>query len=215
MIKDAAVDWSFARELGTIALQTSNPPRSRTVWFVLHEGALYVPSGMAASKSWPQKLAEDPVVLLRVGEDLYVRTAHKVEETDERAAAWELVSQKYDMPDGSGDERNWMYRMTPSTRWRDRPRRERPDPRPRRVGLPRQRQDHARAPPARRRPAARRARGRGVKRVRRARNRRGRCWPRLATTTWSSPAAACAASSPTSWSRPSSDCASRRSPSAS
>lgn len=111
--KDALVDWSFAADLDSIALQTSNPPRSRTVWFVLHEGALYVPSGMAASKTWPQKVAEDPVVLLGIESDLYIRTALKVSDPAERATTWALVSQKYGVPDGNEDPRNWMYRMDP------------------------------------------------------------------------------------------------------
>lgn len=113
VVKDAAVDWSFARGLDTIALQTSNPPRSRTVWFVLHDEALYVPCGMAETKSWPEKVAEDPVVLLRVGSDLYVRTAMRVDDAAERAATFALVAAKYGVPDGSGDPGQWIYRMDP------------------------------------------------------------------------------------------------------
>ena len=82
----------------------------------------------------------------------------------------------------------------------------------RRLGLPRQWQDHARAPPARRRAPHRRARGGGFERVRRARHRRGAARPTYAMTTSSSRAAACAASSPTRSSRRSRRCASARSP---
>lgn len=113
VVKDAAVDWSFAADRQTIALQTSNPPRSRTVWLVVHDGALYVPSGFVAAKQWPHRLADDPVVLLRVDERLYLRTAVRVTDPALLTALWRKVEDKYGAPVPEDLESHWVFRMEP------------------------------------------------------------------------------------------------------
>ena len=113
VVKDAAVDWSFVAERPTIAIQTSNPPRSRTVWLVVHDGALYVPSGFVAAKQWPHLLAEDPVVLLRIDERLYLRTAVRVTDPDLLALLWKKVADKYAVEESTDHESHWIFRMEP------------------------------------------------------------------------------------------------------
>jgi hypothetical protein len=113
VVRHAAVDWSFAADRQTIALQTSNPPRSRTVWLVVHDGALYVPSGNARAKQWPHQLAEDPVVLLRIGERLYLRTAVRVTDPSLLTVLWQEVADKYATETSLDHESHWIFRMEP------------------------------------------------------------------------------------------------------
>jgi hypothetical protein len=113
VVTDPGVNWSFAANVPTIELQTSNPPRSRTVWFIVHAGAAYVPCGFVAAKRWPHTLAEDPVVLLRIGGKLYVRTAVRVTDEALLGVLWGEVERKYG-PAMEGDyESNWIFRMDP------------------------------------------------------------------------------------------------------
>jgi hypothetical protein len=111
VVKDAAVDWSFAADRQTLALQTSNPPRSRTVWLVVHDGALYVPSGNARAKQWPHQLAEDPVVLLRIDERLFLRTAVRVTDPSLLTVLWKEVADKYAIEAFEDHESHWIFRM--------------------------------------------------------------------------------------------------------
>ncbi len=52
-------DWSFARDVRIIELQLLDPPRSRTLWIVEHEGKIYVNSNYMLGfigrlwKRWP------------------------------------------------------------------------------------------------------------------------------------------------------------------
>src|SRR5688500_1402975 len=42
-------DWSFVHDLPTIELQLLDPPRSRVIWIIEHEGKPYVVSGYMGS----------------------------------------------------------------------------------------------------------------------------------------------------------------------
>src|SRR5262245_40761820 len=59
LYQGAEPDWSFARDIQEIEFQLVDPPRSRTIWCVVHEGKLYIVSGYmrraiaAVWKKWP------------------------------------------------------------------------------------------------------------------------------------------------------------------
>lgn len=61
-------------------------PRSITTSYLLHDDALYVPSVMAARKSWPQQVLADDRVVLRIGGKLYERRAVRVTDPAELRA---------------------------------------------------------------------------------------------------------------------------------
>jgi hypothetical protein len=111
IVTDAAVDWSFATDLQTLALQTSDPPRSRSVWLVVHEGALYVPSGSSVAERWPHELARDPVALLRIEERLYLRRAVRVSDPALLTVLWRKVANKYGVEAAGDHESHWIFRM--------------------------------------------------------------------------------------------------------
>ena len=73
-------DWAFARDVREIELQLMTPPRSRTVWVVEHDGALFVPCGYRDSwwgrlwKQWPLEAREDPRAVVRIEGKRYERT---------------------------------------------------------------------------------------------------------------------------------------------
>jgi hypothetical protein len=118
LVPDGSVDWSFAEPLSTIEFQLEEPPRSRTVWFVLHEGALYVPCGMpnfTLWKQWPHEALADGRSVLRVEGRRYERQAVRVTDPDVVAPVLELVTGKYGLGDAedAGPDDVWIFRMDP------------------------------------------------------------------------------------------------------
>jgi hypothetical protein len=85
LVRDRDVDWTFAAPMQTLVLQSGGPPRSRTVWLLVHDGQLFVPSAYATAKRWPGELVDH----------------------------WGEIARKYgpSPPDSYGD--HWMFRMDP------------------------------------------------------------------------------------------------------
>jgi hypothetical protein len=77
-------DWSFVRDVPTIELQLLNPPRSRVIWIVEHEGKPYVVSGYMGSsigrlwKRWPAQAERDGRAIVRVAGKRYERTLKRI-----------------------------------------------------------------------------------------------------------------------------------------
>lgn len=70
-------DWSFLEEHLTVELQTMLPPRSRTMWMVVHDNRVFVVSNYMntkigkAWKQWPKKVAEDNRALVRLDSKIF------------------------------------------------------------------------------------------------------------------------------------------------
>ena len=101
-------DWSFARDLPTIELQLLNPPRSRVIWIVEHEGKPYVVSGYMGStigrlwKHWPAQAERDGRAVVRIAGKRYERTLKRIKTGPEvEGVAAEL-------------RRKYRYRVTPA-----------------------------------------------------------------------------------------------------
>jgi hypothetical protein len=73
-------DWTFARDIGEMDLQLLDPPRSRTLWVIVHEAKLFLVSGYMRSavggiwKKWPHEVEHDPRAVVRVAGVRYERT---------------------------------------------------------------------------------------------------------------------------------------------
>jgi hypothetical protein len=77
-------DWSFVRDVPTIELQLLNPPRSRVIWIVEHDGKPYVVSGYMSStigrlwKRWPAQAERDGRAVVRIAGKRYERTLKRI-----------------------------------------------------------------------------------------------------------------------------------------
>ncbi len=77
-------DWSFARDIGTIELQLLDPPRSRVIWILVHDGKIYVVSAYMGStigrlwKQWPAQAERDGRAILRIDGKRYERTLVRI-----------------------------------------------------------------------------------------------------------------------------------------
>jgi hypothetical protein len=114
VVRTAEVDWGFAEDLPLAVLQTSSPPRSRAVWVLVHEGDLYIPTGIARRAAGPRQLAGDPVVLLRVRDRLYLRHASWVTDSADLATLREATRAKYGTAPRSNDASSGFFRMDPA-----------------------------------------------------------------------------------------------------
>jgi hypothetical protein len=77
-------DWSFVHDLPTIELQLFDPPRSRVIWIVEHEGKPYVVSAYMNStigrfwKRWPAQAERDGRAVVRAAGKRYERTLKRI-----------------------------------------------------------------------------------------------------------------------------------------
>ena len=70
-------DWTFLKDREEIEMETLNLGTSKTIWTMVVNGRLFVASGRRQTrigqlwKQWPQRLAEDDRIILRVDDRLY------------------------------------------------------------------------------------------------------------------------------------------------
>ncbi|MDD9852582.1 MAG: hypothetical protein OXU78_01330, partial [Deltaproteobacteria bacterium] len=98
--------------------QLVEPLRSRTVWLVVNEGALYIPCGFLnwpLWKQWPYEALEDGRAVLRLQGKRYEVQAQRVESADKYQTIMRLVAQKYAQGRSmEADNRSvWFFRLDP------------------------------------------------------------------------------------------------------
>jgi hypothetical protein len=114
VVAEPVRDWSFTDAHSTVELETRPAdPYSVTVWCVVHDGSLYVPSRYAEKKSWVQYVLDDPRVRLRVGERIYPAAMTRVRDPEEIEAVVPALVAKYDLgPPEEGEEEDvWLFRL--------------------------------------------------------------------------------------------------------
>jgi hypothetical protein len=108
-------DWSLLEGRRTIELEVSAPgPRSVTTAFILSEGTLYVPSILAAWKTWPLAASQNGNVIVRVGRELYPLRAVRVTEPGEiRGLVRDIDRMLSGGSDDPADLTTWYFRLEP------------------------------------------------------------------------------------------------------
>jgi hypothetical protein len=88
-------DWSFARDVSTVQLET-NPqdPYSVNIWAVGIGPVLYVHAG-ANRSTWVENMEADPQVRVRIEEQIYTLRASRVEGQDEFDRFSDAYEKKY------------------------------------------------------------------------------------------------------------------------
>lgn len=113
-------DWAPLADISTVELQLLEPPRSRTTWFVEHEGRLYIPCGYMDStigrlwKKWPVEAQRDGRALLRIEGRRYPRQLVRIMEPALFAVVAQKVGAKYGMPTGQATPQAgglWIFEL--------------------------------------------------------------------------------------------------------
>ena len=105
-------DWSFLDGRNKIYVQMSTwygIPHSITTTSWVHNGELYVPCGRCESKNWPNHVARNNDVRLKVRGELYDRRAVLLTQEEELRTVMNLADGE-PTPPGV-----WVYRMMPRT----------------------------------------------------------------------------------------------------
>ncbi|MEN8185036.1 MAG: hypothetical protein ABFS46_21140 [Myxococcota bacterium] len=113
--------WHFVKDIEEIELQLADPPRSRTVWVVVHGNELYVPCGflnVPLWKQWPHDALRDPRAVARIDGKRYEFELQRVEDEVVAARVGGLVAHKYlgtesIEPVSQDPETTWIFRLEP------------------------------------------------------------------------------------------------------
>ncbi len=121
---EAPKDWSFVKDMETIEFQSLEPPRSRTVWVLVHEGRLFIPSGYMDSawgrvwKQWPIEAERDGRIITRIDGKLHNHNLVRLREGPMLKPLLEQLSRKYmggqPIPAAAvASGALWLFELTP------------------------------------------------------------------------------------------------------
>jgi hypothetical protein len=116
-------DWTFARDIPEMEFQLLDPPRSRTIWLVVHDQKLYIVSGYMRSaigkvwKKWPAEAERDGRAVIRIDGKRYERDVVRIRDAVQIEPLAAEIRRKYGVPQMSaqaalaGDA--WFYALPP------------------------------------------------------------------------------------------------------
>ncbi len=105
VVATPVTDWSFSNDINEIFVETASwylVPHSVTTTVVTSDGTLYVPSlyreggEFPDERLWNRNIARDPNVRLKIGANIYPRTAFLVTDPAERSRVLAAFAAKYD-----------------------------------------------------------------------------------------------------------------------
>jgi hypothetical protein len=117
-------DWSFTRDIPTIELQLLNPPRSRLIWVINHEGKAYVLSGYMGSaigrlwKRWPVQVERDGRAIVRIAGKRYRRNLVRIKDGAVLEGVTAALNRKYEYTATPADIEagsTWLFELGPPT----------------------------------------------------------------------------------------------------
>jgi len=109
LVADPAVDWTFAKDVQEIEMESDG--RSRTVWALVVNGELYIPASTSFPpfKSWHKRIAQEPRARVRIEGKRYERALQRVEDPALLTSLREAALQKYAPPPGTSPEDVWFF----------------------------------------------------------------------------------------------------------
>ncbi len=122
MVTGPEPDWSFVRNIRIFELQLLNPPRSRTLWIVEHEGKLYLNSNYMGGlrerlwKRWPAQAERDGRAIMRIEGKRYERTLVRIKTGPIVEGVTAEFTRKYGVemtPAEVEAEELWLFEMAP------------------------------------------------------------------------------------------------------
>ena len=114
-------DWSFARDIREIELQLLDPPRSRILWIVEHEGKIYLNSNYMLGfvgrlwKRWPAQAERDGRAILRIDGKRYERQLVRIKSGAGLEGVMAEFSRKYGGMSTAAieSESTWLFELAP------------------------------------------------------------------------------------------------------
>ena len=97
----APQDWSFTKDLDTVAFQLIDPVSSRTSWIMEHNNRVFIPSGYMNStvgklwKHWPMHAEKNGTALLRIDGKAYRVTLERTKNPELLRPVMGELARKY------------------------------------------------------------------------------------------------------------------------
>jgi hypothetical protein len=109
-------EWSNLEEVIELEIRPERP-WSLSVWNVVIDGQLYVPSASGARRRWTQVAIADPLARLRTRGRIYELRIEKVEDPELRKRVGEAVARRYgfDPPANAEEDTTWYFHLGPRT----------------------------------------------------------------------------------------------------
>jgi hypothetical protein len=110
---DAKVDWSFAKDVEEVELESAG--RSRTTWILVLDGEGYIPCSIdfPPGKRWHLEALEQPDAVVRVGGKRYRARLQREDDPALRARLVEAARAKYTGGPVSDESRAWFFHLEP------------------------------------------------------------------------------------------------------
>lgn len=107
-------DWSNLEEVIELEIRPSKP-WSLSVWNVVVDGEVYVPSAMGARRRWTAVVLDEPLVRVRTHGQIYEMRIERVTDPALRQRVGQAVVKRYELspPEDSEDDTAWFFRLTP------------------------------------------------------------------------------------------------------
>lgn len=118
-------DWTFARDIQEIELQLEDPPRSRTIWLLVHDHRLFAVSGYMNTavgrfwKQWPAQAERDGRAVVRIDGKRYERKLVRLTDRPTIEALAAEARRKYQvplMPEAAETGDAWFFAVLPRDR---------------------------------------------------------------------------------------------------
>ena len=94
-------DWTFLKDREEIEMETLNLGTSKTIWISVVDGRMFIASGRRNTwigqiwKQWPQRVAENDRILLRVDAKLYEQRLQPITQGPDVITAMTESARKY------------------------------------------------------------------------------------------------------------------------
>lgn len=111
---DPNPDWSNLEKVIELEIRPSKP-WSLSVWNVVIDGELYVPSAMGARRRWTKVALEDPLVRVRTHGQIYERRLEKVSDPALRERISGVLAERYETGSARRAEEDptWYFHLAP------------------------------------------------------------------------------------------------------
>jgi hypothetical protein len=113
---DPRPDWSDLEEVIELEIRPAQP-WSLSVWNVVIDGELYVPSASGARRRWTAVAVEEPLVRLRTRGQIYERRIERVTDPALRQRIGQALAERYrfDSPQDPEQDTTWYFHLAPRT----------------------------------------------------------------------------------------------------
>jgi hypothetical protein len=109
---DPAPDWSNLPKVIELEIRPAKP-WSLSIWNVVIDGELYLPSAMGARRRWTAVAVDQPLVRVRANGQIYERRLEKVTDPALRKRIGQAVAARYgfDPPQEADEDTTWYFHV--------------------------------------------------------------------------------------------------------